>query len=208
MKTAAVSLVALVVALVSLAAGPNEFVSTWKAPGAAQLNFTGRKVAAVLISDDTNLRVSAEEALAREISARGSNGVPSYRMVPKELLSDKAGAKAWFERSGIAGLVALRPVATDTTKVYSSVVWSSGYYNYAWDYWGDAWASVYPIGKGRDQRTITVETMLYDLSNGSPIWACVTRTTDPKDVQSYVKLLAVDIVKRLEQDGLVAKRPR
>ena len=97
---------------------------------------------------------------------------------------------------------------TDTEKVYSSVVWSSGYYGYAWDYWDYGWASVYPIGQGRDRMTITVETLLYDLSKGTPIWAAVTRTTDPKDVQSYMKDLAIDLVKRLEKDGLVRKAAR
>jgi hypothetical protein len=100
----------------------------------------------------------------------------------------------------------LRLVQTDTAKVYSSAVWVSGYYNNAWDYWGYGWTSVYPMGKAREERTLTVETMLFDLSKGTPIWAAVTRTTDPKDPQSYVKELAKDVVKRLQQDGLVRKR--
>jgi len=201
-------LLAITLSAAVMVAADNEFLSTWKAPGATQMDFAGRKVAAVLISQDTSLRMSAEEALAREITARGPEGVASYRMVPKELLTDKKAAKEWFERAGIAGLVVLRPVKTDTTKEYSAVVWTSGYYNYAWEYWDYGWASVTPIGKGRDVSTITVETVLYDLSNGSPIWACVTRTRDPKDPQSYVKSLAIDIVKKLEQEGLVRKRPR
>ena len=36
----------------------NDFLSTWKAPGAEKIDFTGRKVAAVLIVDDTSLRQS------------------------------------------------------------------------------------------------------------------------------------------------------
>ena len=99
----------------------------------------------------------------------------------------------------------LRIVQTDTEKVYSSAIWSSGYYNYAWDYWGYGWASVYPLGKAREQKTITVETLLYDLAGGTPIWACVTRTTDPRDPQSYMKNLARDIVKKLEAEGLTRK---
>jgi hypothetical protein len=38
------------------------------------------------------------------------------------------------------------------------------------------------------------------------LWAAVTRTTDFKEAQAYVKGLAADVVKRLERDGLV--RPR
>jgi len=199
-RTAGIVMCAAIAALAQ-----NDFVSTWKAPGTAPLDFAGRKVAAVLIVDDTGLRVSAEEALAREISARGPTGVPAYRIIPKEELKKKDAAKGWFERAGIAGLVVLRPVDLETEKVYSSAVWASGYYNYAWDYWGTSWATVVPLGKGRDQRTLTVETALYDLSKGTPIWGAVTRTTDPKDVQSYVKQLAKDVVKQLEKEGLVRK---
>ena len=130
--------VGIVMCAAIAALAQNDFVSTWKAPGTAPLDFAGRKVAAVLIVDDTGLRVSAEEALAREISARGPTGVPAYRIIPKEELKKKDAAKGWFERAGIAGLVVLRPVDLETEKVYSSAVWASGYYNYAWDYWARA----------------------------------------------------------------------
>jgi hypothetical protein len=201
------TMIALTAAMLAVGAD-NEFLSTWKAPGAAPLDFTGRKVAAVLIADDTTVRVAAEEALSREVAARGANGIAAYRVIPKELLADKDGAKAWFEKMKIDGLVILRVVQTDKQKVYSSAMWVSGYYGNAWDYWGYGWANVYPMGKAREQRILTMETLLYDLSKGTPVWAAVTRTTDPKDVQSYVKQLAADIVKRLEKDGVVAKRPR
>jgi hypothetical protein len=203
----AATLGALALATV-LTADDHEFISTWRAPGAGPLNFAGRKVAAVLITDDHNLRVPAEEALAREITARGPIGVPAYRVIPKEELTHPGSAKGWFDRAGIEGLIVLRIVQTDTEKVYSAAVWSSGYYNYAWDYWDTGWTSVYPIGRAREQKVVTVETVLYDLSKGSPVWACVTRTTDPKDVQSYMKRLAKDIVTKLAAEGLVGKAKR
>jgi hypothetical protein len=194
---------ALVLAAGLVAANSIEFVSTWKAPGAAPLDFRGRKVAAVLVTDDQNVRVSAEEALAREITARGSTGVPAYRIIPREELQKKDAARGWFERANVAGLVILRVVATDTEKVYSSVIWTSGYYHDAWDYWGASWASVYPIGRAREQKIITVEILLYDLAKGTPIWAGVTKATDPKNVQAYMTELAKDVGRQLERDGLV-----
>jgi hypothetical protein len=194
-----VTFVALFVAAV--AASSNEFISIWKSPTAGPLNFVGRKVGAVVIVDDFSLQMSAEEALAREITARGAIGVASHRFVPREELR-KDSAKAWFERAGMQGLVIMRLVDTDKQKVYSAVVWSSGYYGNAWNYYGAGWAAAQPIGKGRIQTTITVETMLYDLTNASPIWAGVSRTTDPKDAGTFMKELAKDVVKNLKKAGL------
>ena len=205
MLLAAAAAVAVVAAAT---AADNEFISTWKAPGTGPLNFTGKPVAALVIVDDESLRMSAEEALAREITARGPKGVAANRFIPREELKDKERAKAWFEKAGIQGLVVMRLVGADTEKVYSSVVWSSGYYGNAWDYYGYGWASVYPIGKARNELTITVETLLYDLTSAAPLWAAVTRTTDPKDTGTYMKKLAKDVVKRLEKDGLARKGSR
>src|SRR5438105_1621846 len=84
-------------------------------------------VTAVVMVEDLSLQMSAEEALAREISARGPVGVASYRIVPREDLKDKDKAKGWLERAGVQGLVSMKIVDTDKQKVYSSVVWSSGY---------------------------------------------------------------------------------
>ena len=59
----------------------------------------GKKVVAVLISEDDSLRMSVEEAMSRELTARGPVGVAGYRTIPAELLKDPAKARAWFERS-------------------------------------------------------------------------------------------------------------
>jgi len=196
----------LICAAVAAAAADNTFLSTWKSPTAGPLDFAGRKVAALVIVEDENLRMSAEEALAREISSRGPQGVAAGRIIPREELANKDQAKAWFERAGVQGLVAMRLVGADTQKVYSSVVWSSGYYSNVWDYYGYGWTTVTPIGKGRNQTSVTVETLLYDVKTGAPIWAGVTRTVDVKDTGSYMKSLAKDIGKELEKNGLARKK--
>jgi hypothetical protein len=197
--------VAWIMAALITASANNEFIRTWKAPGAGPLNFAGRKVAAVVIVDDASLQVAAEEALSREIAARGPAAVPSYRLVPRPELAKQERAKAWLEKAGIQGLVIMRVVGTDTRQTYSSVVFSSGYYANAWDYWGYGWGAAYPIGKGRKETTLTVETLLYDLSTGAPVWAGVSRTTNPKDHISFMESLAADVGKELERAGLSRK---
>ena len=106
-----------------LMAGP-KFVSTWKAPDAAGVSFTGKKVAALIMSDDLNLRMSGEEALVRELAAVGlPAGVASYRIVPKEELRDPDKAKGWYERAGVEGVVAMRLVRSDKQQTWTPSMW-------------------------------------------------------------------------------------
>src|SRR5262245_37458268 len=77
------------------------FLSTWKSPDAKPMDFAGKLVTALVIVDDDNLRMSAEEALAREITARGPRGMAAHRLIPREELVNKERAKPWFDKAGV-----------------------------------------------------------------------------------------------------------
>lgn len=204
---AVVALVTLVAAtfVVTASAASYKFTSTWKAPGVAPFDFAGRKVAALVITTDESLRISAEEALAREITARGPQGVAAYKLIPREELTDKDKVRGWFERAKVEGVVAMRIVGVDKEKVYNAAVWTSSYYGNFYDYYGYGWTSVVPIGKGRDQMTLAVETLLYNVGDAKLLWASVSETTDPKGAGPYMKGLVSAVVKELQQEGLVRK---
>jgi hypothetical protein len=202
-RTAAFALAAICGAGL-LAASPT-FTSTWKAPGTGPLDFADKRVAALVITSDANLQMSAEEALAREITARGPRGVAAYRVIPREELTDKDKAKGWFDRNGIEGVVAMRIVGVDKSTSYSAVVWSSGYYGNFWDYYGNGWATVTPIGKGRVDTTLAVETLLYQVSDARLLWASISETTNPKDAGAFMKGLVDAVVKELQKEGLVKR---
>ena len=191
-----------------LVAAQPRLTSTWKAPGTGPLNFADKRVAALVITTDDALRMSAEAALAREITARGPKGVAAYTLIPREELTDKDKAKAWFERSGVEGVVAMRIVGVDKTTSYSAVVWSSGYYGNFWDYYGTGWATVTPIGKGRVDTTLAVETLLFRVSDATLLWAGISETTNPKDAGTFMKNLVNVLVKELQKQGLVRKAPK
>src|SRR5438552_1542824 len=104
----------LTVAVATLGAAKNEFISTWKSPEAAPMSFAGRKVVALVIVDDESLRMSSEEARAREVTARGRNGAAASRIIPREELTKRDRAKGWFEPTGVEGLVVMRLVDAQT----------------------------------------------------------------------------------------------
>ena len=55
---------ALFVAMATVGVMAQEFQAVWKAPDVTRLNFAGKKVAALVITDDQPLQMSGEEALA------------------------------------------------------------------------------------------------------------------------------------------------
>jgi hypothetical protein len=181
-----------------------KFLAVWKSPEVARLNFAGKKVAALVITDSQSLQMSGEEALTRELSARGVMGTATYRFVPREELKSAEKARPWFERSKVEGVVVLRPIKRETEREYTPVIWSSGYYPDFWGYYGYGWSNVYVITSSRETTTVTVETLVYDLTRNQLVWAATSETRDPKNLQEFVKDLVNATVKEMKKMKMVS----
>ena len=191
-----------------LMAGP-KFVSTWKAPDAAGVSFSGKKVAALIMSDDLNLRMSGEEALVRELAAVGvPGGVASYRIVPKEELRDPDKAKGWYERAGVEGVVAMRLVRSDKQTVWTPSMWVTSSYSTLWGYYGYGWTSVYAVGEGttRVDTTVVIENLIFSVPLNKLLWAGVTESSNPKNAAAAIKDIVTESVKEMTKEGLIRRK--
>jgi hypothetical protein len=197
----------LVFSLVMPALAGPKFTSTWKSPEAAGTSFAGKKVVALVISGDENLRVSGEEALVRELAAVGlTQAVAAYRVIPKEELKNADSARAWLERTGAAGVVALRPVSAEKELTYTPSTWASPYYGTLWGYYGYGWGSLYDPGSVREDTILVVETLVFGVADGKLLWAGASETTNPKDVQKVTKDLVGVTVKEMTKQGLIRRK--
>lgn len=195
----------LVTALAATAAcATTSFQSTWKAPDAQPVVLSGQKVVAFVLTKNAAARRSAEDALAREISAGGAQGIASYTLIPDAAASDEAKARAQVEASGATGVVVMRPLDTSKEVVATSTYMGpsygpywGGYYRYGW---GGAW------GGGVDVRTntiVTVETLVYSIPQNKLIWAGQSNTTNPSKVDSFVRELATTARREMTKAGLL-----
>src|SRR5262245_5087475 len=140
-----------------------KLLNIWTAPGVQNLTFANQKVVGLVISDDQSLRMSGEEALASELSARGIRGEAAYRVVPREELRDAQKAKGWFERVGANGVVAMRLVDVTKEVTEPGVIWTSTTYASFWSYYPYGWGNTLTIVPGRNDTKIRIETLVYDL---------------------------------------------
>jgi hypothetical protein len=203
MRVVRCALTAILASGIAVAASGPEFTSTWKAPEAAGVSFAGKKVAALVISGDQNLRVSIEEQLVRELGSRSVQGVATYRMAPAEELASAERARPWFERAGVAGVVALRPVSRNKEITYAPSTWTTTSYSTLWGYYGYGWTSVYNPGGTREDTTLVVETLVYSVPLDKLLWAGVSTTTNPKDAPVFIKQLVDAAVKEMKKQHLV-----
>jgi hypothetical protein len=193
----------LLLALPVAAADP-EFTVTWKNPAAGSTAFAGKKVVGLVVSDDMPLRQSAEEALARELTAKGVRGVPAYQMIPKEEVRDKDRAKAWFERTETAGVVIMRLVDISKETRPTVVAWESApYYGSLWGYYPYAWGATIDLTPNKTRVTVVVETLVFDVPGNRLLWAGTSQTTNPKGAQPLVKSLVNAAADQMRKDGLI-----
>jgi hypothetical protein len=184
-----------------------QFQSTYKSPNAASVSFFGKKVAALVISKDDSVRMGAEEALARELTSLGMQGIATYRIAPKEELQDAERARTWIqEKTGVAGVVALRPVNVEKRTTYTPSMWMGGYYNTFWGYYGYGWSQVYVPGGVSKDTFVAVENTIYDVPKNELLWAAAVETENPKNLQKLVADIVKAVVKEMQKQGL-AKRP-
>lgn len=198
----------LILAAVLATAGcaTTTFSSTWKAPEAEKLSITGRKVAAVVMTPNTGARRTAEEALARELTRLGAQGVAAYTFLSDAETNDQEAARRRVKEAGIEGAVVMRVVSQDRSVTYSPGTWAGGYYPSFWGYWGYGWGAVYSPGYIRTDTVVNVETLVYRVQDDTLVWAGVSGTTNPDKVDSFVREIVDEAVREMKKAGLLPTR--
>lgn len=200
-------------AVVAAACAATTFNSTWKAPDAGPLNMKGKKVVAIVMSAEESVRFGAEDALARELTARGVVGVPSYSLIPKELTKDKEKAKEFLQKANVAGAVAMRVVGKEkelnaSAGGYSPAgigYWGSPVYTsfYGGGFYGYGWGGVYTPGYIQTDTIVSVETLIYNLETDKLVWAGRSETTNPEKVGPFIKELTAKAAAEMKKQGLI-----
>jgi hypothetical protein len=197
-------ILALTLALGACATSP--FVSSWSAPDATPLSLRGAKVAAVAMVESEPLRRDAEDAMVRELNARGAVGIPMYSLYPDARPDNEAEARAALEGKGIDGAYVVRAVRVEN-EVESDPIYMRPQFGTFWGgYYGHGWGTPWGASWGREVRTnrvVTVETLVYSLRQNKLVWGGQTRVVNPKDVDKAVRNISKRVASELERQGLL-----
>jgi hypothetical protein len=197
-------------AVLGLSGCATGLVSSWKAPDAEPFQLRGAKVAAVVMASDQSIRRAGEDALARELSARGARGIAMYALLA-DASPDEAKARVAAEQAGIAGVVVLRPVRIDKELSSTPASYSGPMYGGFWGgYYGLGWGAPYSMygGELRTDTIIVVETLVYSLTQNKLVWGGQSKTKNPANLDRLIKDTAKQVAAELVRQGLVTKEVR
>lgn len=191
---------------VPAAAADTKFTTSWKAPGATGRQIAGQKVVVVALGDDQALRTSAEEAMARTLTAHGVTGEASSRVIPAEELRDRAKASAWLKSHDVKAVVTLRVIAADTIKTYSPVVWTTEpKYRSFVDYYASGGGAP-ATTRVTQEPIVALELLLFTVQDGGLAWAGTCQVKNPpKAVDEFAARVVDAAVKQLRSVGLLAR---
>jgi hypothetical protein len=200
------ALTVFTLALAACGGSSTHFVSTWRSPTAREVQPTGLKVLAVFMGPPAaSLRRAAEDAMVRELVARGFEGAPAYAVLGDGPLGEEE-ARRRLSDLGFSGALIMRLIGQETTyriEAYSNGpqvhLWGAGFWGWGWERAG---ARLVP------DRTVAVESTVYSLEQyGELVWAGVSRTVNPADVDGLVSELAAEVAHELVRARLLAKKP-
>lgn len=176
------------------------FTSTWKAPDGQTINPAGKTIAAVFVSGDERKRHAAEDALAKDLNARGAHGVPGYTLLPNEMRGDAEDMLARLKKAGANEVVVMRVVGEDKWPSYLQVHGST--FN-ASDTPGTG--NLPAVTEPRHFDTL-VSVLVCSLDLDKVIWSSTSRTINPKDLGSLVKEVADATTTEMVKQGLLARQ--
>ena len=198
MKTAA--RFSLLIALGALSCATTQFKSTWRDPTAPPIALRGQKVAAFMITPAESMERAGEDILARELSARGVQGIPGYQLTGGQPVRDSESLRRKLEQAGVEGTVILRVV---DRRQEVSYVPGAPYYGTMYGYWDYGWGRAGSPGYLQTSSIVSVETLVYSVRQDKLLWGGVSETTDPRNLDAFIADVVKAAGEEMRKAGLV-----
>lgn len=183
--------------------------TSWADPRAKGAKF--KKIAVVSVAADEFAQQYFQEQMAADLNRRGVNAVATRRYFTHRSPSEEARFKQAIDASGADAVILARVVGIDekSSTRPGMLIAPNGVPYAETSLVHGAWAQAlapthYVPPSDYSERTVLVETLLYDMKDRKAVWSARTRTTNATkgDLKPAVAQLVGVVVAAMERDGL------
>ncbi len=188
-------------------AAPTVLNTQWSNP-----DFKGKPIKNILVvavvKDSANRR-TFEDAMVRQLAAKGVSAEPSYRYSPEPGVMEQAKMQQAVKQSGATGVLLSRVVnVSQSVKVSPGMYMGppvaygfGGFYGY----YGGMWASsFYTPPSLYTEENVTADTRLFEAKDFYLVWSASTTTTPGSvSANAMIDQFTQLIVTSMRTDGLI-----
>lgn len=183
----------------------NKVTESWKDP-----SFTGPvkgRVLAVGVARNDTIRRLFEDSLVANLKAENVDGVSSYTIDDDGVEPTKAAIRVVVKQSGASFVLVTHVAGSVEKSQYFPAVGATfvnpGHYGGLYSYYPQVYNFVYMPAQIYDTEIVTLETGLYDASNGQLIWIGRSNAVNPEMTKKYYTSLTELFVRDLRKKDLI-----
>jgi hypothetical protein len=175
----------------------SHIVTTWRDPQfQGPINF--KKTAILVLHPDDAVRRAAEDEIVKQIGPH--RAVAGYTFLSDEDRGSVDRVKAKIESIGADGAITLKLLNARQESTY--VPGSTGYGPYLYDAYGRDRYMASP-GYVVTDTIASIQTTIYDVKTGKPIWMGTSDTFNPSNARTVVREIAKAVGKELRKEKLI-----
>lgn len=178
-------------------------VSSWEDPAYSQ------KIDKILVlgmSKNEGIRTKYEHTLAKAISAQGADAMPAAAYLPSDAEPTRKSVEEAIAGKGFDTVLVTRLISSTTEPRYvpgTPYVAPAPYYHGFYDYYLNTYPIVYSPGYIVNDKIVHLETNVYDIASGKLVWAVVSESFNPDNLDKEIDALSTLIVNQLKKDGML-----
>lgn len=172
-------------------------VLEWRDP-----TYQGGKFDNILIvgvADQASVRRTFEDTFVDRLQEAQVKAVASFTAIPGEARPAEANIKAAVKDGRFEAVLLTHLVGVEQKEIYHPPTYSGGFYGY----YGFVRGYAYEPGYTSQQKTVKLETNLYDAKTEKLVWSMQTATINPGNEKKLIEAKIKTVVKRLKDQGFL-----
>ena len=188
------------------ACSTSRLVSSWSEPNNQE------KLSKVLVlgmAKNESVKRVYETTMVKALRDAGADAQEAGTMIPAGTEENREAIEAAIADKGFDSVLVTRMVSKrEETYFVPDRPYSvpQPYYNGFYDYYMRTYPTVYSPGYLVNDTIVSLETNIYQVKDAKLIWAVVSESLNPSDINKEVESLSELFIKQLKKDGLLASK--